>query len=162
MSLSSSGPPERQEPQCRGRKTTPCSPFLPSTPHRPKARRGQPGPAPLDQGGERGGGEGGWEEVWAIHSFPPSARRSPQTLSTLKNWIFLATPPRTDIRPSCQVRTVTAIKGGSAIPRAARFRRKDTQAQLGKSSLTGAPAFSREIPVPALAGGRRSENPNHS
>uniref|UniRef100_A0A8C2RXT7 Uncharacterized protein n=1 Tax=Capra hircus TaxID=9925 RepID=A0A8C2RXT7_CAPHI len=36
-------------------------------------------------------------------------RGSPQTSSAPKTWIFLAMPPRTDIRPSCQVRTAVGL-----------------------------------------------------
>lgn len=56
----------------------------------------------------------GWEGGPDANSFtplPPPTRRSPQTLSTLKTWISLVTPPRTDTRPSCQVRTAVEVKG---------------------------------------------------
>lgn len=38
-------------------------------------------------------------------------RRSPQTSSTLKTWISLAMPPKTDTRPSCQVRSTVGLRG---------------------------------------------------
>lgn len=55
-------------------------------------------------------GEGGYKGGHCSHtSSPAPARGSPQTSSALKTWIFLVMPPRTDIRPSCQVRTAVGL-----------------------------------------------------
>ena len=85
----------------------------------------------------------------AVHLLPPPARRSPQTLSALKTWIFLAMPPRTDTRPSCQVRTAAGAwgwrrsegktqprPGESCRPQRLFFRQRNahTRAWLGKGS----------------------------
>ena len=80
----------------------------------------------LMPGGEQGpstrkAGEGRLQRGPLLtHLLPAPARGSPQTSSALKTWIFLAMPPRTDIRPSCQVRTAVGLgwwrSGGETQP----------------------------------------------
>lgn len=72
--------------------------------------QGCPHPCSEDGRGEKEAGKGDQMLTHLLLS-PPTARRSPQTLSTLKTWISLVMPPRTDTRPSCQVRTAVEVKG---------------------------------------------------
>lgn len=74
-------------------------------------REGCPHPSSSSLCAEGGMGEkeeGGNQRL--THS-SSTIRRSPQTLSTLKTWISLATPPKTDTRPSCQVRSTVGLRG---------------------------------------------------
>lgn len=81
---------------------------LPAAAQRPDRQ----GPAPA----ETGRGERGLDRGVGCSFMSSPTRRSPQTLSTLKSWTSLATPPRTGTRPSCPVRTSVGAGQGRAVP----------------------------------------------
>lgn len=60
-------------------------------------------------------GRGGRRPGPDVNTLTPPTRRSPQTLSALKTWISLAMLPRTDTRPSCQVRATVGMKGAVSL-----------------------------------------------
>lgn len=65
---------------------------------------------PVCAEGGMGEKEAGKEGQRLTH-LSPTIRRSPQTLSTPKTWISLAMPPKTDTRPSYQVRSTVGMRG---------------------------------------------------